>query len=134
MLLLVAIILWILGIIISEFSNNKISESIGVIVGFIAFLLIFPGITLIGSKGDNREEFFKKQQEYIVLNQYVKSDKSDSILESEKMLNKVMEYNDFVIKKQNDMTRPIKKYWTEGANWNELKLINLKEINIEEEK
>ena len=49
------------------------------------------------------------------------------------MLRKIEEYNEYVIKKQNDMTRTIRKYWAEGANWNELKLINLEYTNKVEE-
>lgn len=77
--------------------------------------------------------FLQKQQEYIVLTNYIESNKSDSILESSEMLNKAQEYNKYVIQKQNDMDRPIKKYWAEGANWKELQLIDLETIMNETE-
>lgn len=93
-------------------------------IGLLIFMICI-GISLMGVKGDNRELFLKMQQEYKVINQYIISDKSDSILESQDMMNRIKEYNDILIKKQNNMTRPILKNWTVGADWNELQLIDL---------
>lgn len=107
---------------------STVFTGIGIIFTAITILLLVGVISLIDIEGANRELFTKQQQEYIVLNQYIKSNKSDSILESSDMMRRITNYNNIVIEKQNDMTRPIKKYWTVGVDWNELVLINLQEI------
>ena len=124
---LVSFLIMILGIIIYESSYDLewLGEMIGFIAGIVMFITGCMWVSLIGSKEDNQRDFNVKQQEYIVLTQYIKSNKSDSILESEKMLERITNYNEYVIEKQNAMTRPIRKYWVEGADWNQLKLIDL---------
>ena len=124
---LVSFLIMILGIIIYESSYNLewLGEMIGYIAGIVMLITGCMWVSLIGSKENNQRYFNVKQQEYIVLTQYIKSNKSDSILESEKMLERITNYNEYVIEKQNAMTRPIRKYWVEGADWNQLKLIDL---------
>lgn len=124
---LVSFLIMILGIIIYESSYDLewLGEMIGYIAGIVMFITGCMRASLIGSKEDNQRYFNEKQQEYVVLTQYIKSNKSDSILESEKMLERITNYNEYVIEKQNAMTRPIRKYWVEGADWNQLKLIDL---------
>lgn len=121
--------------------EDNCDELLSNITGLFAFLVVTVGIISLltgllnlGIEGDNRETFAKLQQEYIVITQYIKSTKSDSILESTDMMNRLNKYNQTVIEKQNDMTRPLRKYWTVGANWNELTLINLEEVLNKEEK
>ena len=134
----IVILAFVISIILSELacwmdSNNhktlaKFMEFLSATV--LAIILVFGIVlgTLIGVEGDNQELFKKEQQEYIVITQYINSTKSDSILESSDMMNRIKDYNDLVIEKQNDMTRPLLKYWAKGVNWNELKLINLDNI------
>lgn len=124
---LVSFLIMILGIIIYESSYDLewLGEMIGYIAGIVMLITGCMWVSLIGSKEDNQRYFNEKQQEYIVLTQYIKSNKSDSILESEKMLERITSYNEYVIEKQNAMTRPIRKYWVEGVDWNQLKLIDL---------
>lgn len=139
MMILIIFIINLLGVVLGKIIYDKSyeTEALGeLLIAFFATIATISGIaclSLIGIKANNREEFNKKQQEYITITQYIKSDKSNSILESTEMLRKIEEYNEYVIKKQNDMTRTIRKYWAEGANWNELKLINLEYTNKVEE-
>lgn len=123
-----------IGIIIGGIAlcnNGYDFELLGVFLIVIGILgicfMIAISVDFAGIEGSNRELFLKMQQEYKVINQYIKSDKSDSILESQDMMNRIMEYNETLIRKQNNMTRPILKYWSVGANWYELQLIELEE-------
>lgn len=124
---LISFIIMILGIVIGV--NCYDLEWLGeIIVSITAVITTITGcicFSLIGINADNQRYFNEKQQEYIVLTQYIESNKSDSILESEEMLERITSYNEYVIEKQNAMTRPIRKYWVEGADWNQLKLIDL---------
>lgn len=135
LLLVISILVGVLAIYLSE--TNYDFYFLGTLLGALSFVcaicLAAACASLIGIKGDNQEMFLQKQQDYIVLTQYIESNKSDSILESNEMLNKVQDYNKYVIQKQNDMDRPIKKYWAEGANWKELQLIDLESIMNETE-
>lgn len=127
---IISILIIILSVVI--YYNSLNLEGLGVLTGvtftIVALITSCCCLSLLTIKAENREEFNKRQQEYIVITQYIESDKSNSLLESTEMLNKIENYNQYVIKKQNDMTRPIKKYWTEGANWNELRLISLENV------
>lgn len=131
---IVSVLMTILGIVI--YNNSLILEGLGALIGtisaIVAFITFWCCLSLLTVKAENKERFNKKQQEYIVITQYIKSDKSNSLLESTEILNKIENYNKYVIQKQNDMTRPLRKYWTEGADWNELKLINLETTNNKE--
>lgn len=123
----ISFIIMILGTVICTKSYDL--EDFGACIVLIAIIVMAASgcicLSLIGIKADNQRDFNEKKQEYIVLTQYIKSNKSDSILESESMLDRVNNYNEYIIEKQNAMTRPIRKYWVEGADWNELELINL---------
>lgn len=127
---IISILMIILSVVI--YYNSLILEGLGILTGvtfaIVALITSCCCFSLLTTKAENKEEFNKRKQEYIVITQYIESDKSNSLLESTEMLNKIENYNQYVIKKQNDMTRPIKKYWTEGANWNELKLISLENV------
>lgn len=139
-LIIIAIIVTVISIailVIGGFLTNSYTyDGIGfllIILGMVCTLLSLTlDISLFGIEGNNRELFLKMQQEYIVVSRYINSDKSDSILESQDMMNRIKEYNDTVIKKQNDLTRPIMKEYAKGANWNELKLIDLSELENKE--
>lgn len=124
---LISFIIMILGIVIGV--NCYDLEWLGeIIVSITAVITTITGcicFSLIGINADNQRYFNEKQQEYIVLTQYIESNKSDSILESEEMLERITSYNEYVIEKQNAMTRPIRKYWVKGVDWNQLKLIDL---------
>lgn len=134
-LFLVSLVLTIIFISLGSYFYNDCEERLSNICAVSSILcftatviLLILVCSLIDVEGDNRELFTKQQQEYIVLSQYIKSNKSDSILESTDMMRRITNYNNIVIEKQNDMTRPIRKYWTVGVDWNELVLINLQEI------
>ena len=139
-LIIIAIIVTVISIAIlvigSLLTNSYNYDGIGfllIVLGMVCTLLsLVLDISLFGIEGNNRELFLKMQQEYIVVSRYINSDKSDSILESQDMMNRIKEYNDTVIKKQNDLTRPIMKEYAKGANWNELKLIDLSELQNKE--
>lgn len=124
--IVICIISWYLAI--NSWKYDTLGEVLGACTFVSSFILIVTCISLGGVKYDNQSQFLQKQQDYIVLTQYIQSNKSDSILESKEMLNKIQDYNKFVINKQTDMNRPILKYWAEGANWNELQLIDLESI------
>lgn len=124
---LISFFIMILGAIIN-LKSYELEELGGCIILISMGVMTITGfmcLSLIGIKADNQRDFNEKKQEYIVLTQYIKSNKSDSILESKDMLDRVNNYNEYIIEKQNAMTRPIRKYWVEGADWNELELINL---------
>lgn len=135
-LIIIAIIVTVISIailVIGGFLTNSYTyDGIGfllTVLGMVCALLsLVLDISLFGIEGNNRELFLKMQQEYIVVSRYINSDKSDSIL----VMNRIKEYNDTVIKKQNDLTRPIMKEYAKGANWNELKLIDLSELEKKE--
>ena len=128
LVILSSIGIFIAGVVLSNNWEWDLLGCVLIVLGITFFVIgILFGVSLMGIEGDNRELYKKMQQEYIIINQYIKSDKSDSLLESQDMMNRVKEYNDTLIKKQNDMTRPIMKYWTVGADWNELQLIELEE-------
>ena len=139
-LIIIAIIVTVISIAIlvigSFLTNSYTYDGIGfllIVLGMVCTLLsLVLDISLFGIEGNNRELFLKMQQEYIVVSRYINSDKSDSILESQDMMNRIKEYNDTVIKKQNDLTRPIMKEYAKGANWNELKLIDLSDLENKE--
>lgn len=139
-LIIIAIIVTVISIailVIGMFLTDSYTyHGIGfllILLGMVCTLLsLVLDISLFGIEGNNRELFLKMQQEYIVVSRYINSDKSDSILESQDMLNRIKEYNDTVIKKQNDLTRPIMKEYAKGANWNELKLIDLSDLENKE--
>ena len=139
-LIIIAIIVTVISIailVIGMFLTNSYTyDGIGfllILLGMVCTLLsLVLDISLFGIEGNNRELFLKMQQEYIVVSRYINSDKSDSILESQDMMNRIKEYNDTVIKKQNDLTRPIMKEYAKGANWNELKLIDLSDLENKE--
>lgn len=139
-LIIIAIIVTVISIAIlvigKSLTNSYTYDGIGfllILLGMVCTLLsLVLDISLFGIEGNNRELFLKMQQEYIVVSRYINSDKSDSILESQDMMNRIKEYNDTVIKKQNDLTRPIMKEYAKGANWNELKLIDLSDLKNKE--
>lgn len=122
---IISLVLSIIFVRLGYIKDLEIMINIGVCCTVLVAATGLVCLDLTTTKADNREYFMEKQQEYKVLTQYISSNKSDSILESKEMLEKIENYNKFIIEKQNATTRPIKKYWTEGANWNELKLIDL---------
>lgn len=123
---LICILSWYIAI--NSWKYDTVGEIFGAITIVTSIFLGAACISLAGVEYENQSQFLQKQQDYIVLNQYIQSNKSDSILESKDMLNKIQDYNKYVINKQIDMNRPIIKYWAEGANWNELQLIDLESI------
>jgi len=112
--------------------RDEVSDGMCVFIVFLYFitiLMLILWLTFFGQEGYNREQFLKHQQEYIVLQQYIQSNRSESILESSEMLKRITDYNNFIIEHQNNMTRPFLKYYEVGVDWNELKPL---EIKIEE--